>query len=1663
MEKKITTNFFNASWLKGLSSFLALLALFVLPLSGQQFYQLNFETSANGVDYTTNVAEFTDGSSDFFLRTDGSDINSNYVVSGTEGSFFFAAQDLDGEGAMPPLELNIAGIDIAGRSNIVFKVLLAEDDSGDGNEDWDDSDFVTFEFQIDGGGFQNLLAIRNDGSQFNAAPQIDTDFDGIGDGTEITNTFAEFMANIAGTGSTLDIKITFDLDSGDEDIAIDDIRLEGMMATGGNDFDLQITEMWPGQEGADVTEDWFEISNIGTEAWMSGIDPDLFYDDESADPMAADPINGITTIPAGGCAIVVIGNANDAADFVEVWGQVIDLTGVQVGWSDGAGLGGGGDAVNLFVGGPTMGDIVDTEAYPDTDGFSGRSWDVNAEAFSTEDVDGALSTLVLGGVSGTEPAIGSPCDGEPIEIFPDPVINEFVFNHTGTDEFEFIELFGDPDATYPNLDLIIIEGDGTVAGVVDDILMPGMADADGYWVSPFESNEFENGTQTLLLVEGLEDGVMGTDLDTDNDGELDAMPWIRIIDEVGVTDGGGNDFNYTDVVLMRGVDGNPFGFGGASRIPNGVDTDSPFDWVRNDFDGEGLPGLNGEVCGEAFNTPGAENMAVPALNVAPGAKLFTDVTSVELSGAEILAYDAASQTVFATSGDGLERINISDPNNPTTLPTIDPTTLGFNNEEITHVMVKNGIVAASLPDANEQMPGDVLFFDTNGNFLGSVEVGALPDMVEFTPDGTKVLTANEGEPNEDYDVDPEGSISIIDISGGVASATVQTADFSAFNVDDLRAAGLKIPMMSGIEALEPEYVASSPDGTKAYATLQEVNAVALIDIASATVTDIFPLGTKDYSLAENAIDASDRDGRINIRTWPVLSLYQPDALATYEVDGQVYFVTANEGDAIDYDGFSEEARVKDLVLDPTAFPDAATLQLDENLGRLKTTTVIGDTDGDGDFDQIFGYGARSFSIWNGTTGAQVFDSGNDFAMITAAQVPELFNSQGDAGSFDNRSDDKGAEPESVTIAEVDGKICAFIGLERIGGYMVYDITDPMNPSFLNYTPGGSDVAPEDIEFVKAEDSPTGEPLVLVSNEESATIAIKNSLIKGACADEVQLCGNVTGGTGQYVSFEWTVVGGTSTGGFTLTGEDTEFLTVDISNANPGTIEFQFTATDTNGCTDTGTVTIEVEGTDEAIFDVTAQFDDFTQVILGSAFVANDTFAFPAGDCHTDLSFAVRFEHGDTCFRGEEVLAATNLTTGAFLQIAGPDAFGDYVFETDDLTAGTYTILVEAQNASAQFELTLVDETGPTLDIPGGTLSLQAPSVCEGTRLQVWSLQADDDCDGETLVEVVSVEEQFFYGGPAPFAYDDDFSGDQYGLLFLLLDDLPFQVDPSLDALFYTIVVRSTDSSGNVTEKTWFVEVVAPAVGAINSLACNDGVNVTLNNNCYAPLFPDAVLEGIPNACEDLFYVKVAYPYDGHSINAVRKCGTFKYTVYAGDAANPDPDNDSFICWGYVTGEDKTPPTGCIDKVVGLRKSPGSATPVVRHGETIDTEIKADYFGAKEGKKVFKKINGTYYFYDPLTYRDLCQGDDINYEINLADPTHNLLICTDVDSILNVGASYSDKNYAYYTGTPYVTDNCIAPGWEPKLLKVTDRLIDYQCDYPYLDDDAVTIDGPNGLE
>jgi hypothetical protein len=492
------------------------------------------------------------------------------------------------------------------------------------------------------------------------------------------------------------------------------------------------------------------------------------------------------------------------------------------------------------------------------------------------------------------------------------------------------------------------------------------------------------------------------------------------------------------------------------------------------------------------------------------------------SAAEIPAYDPMTNRLFVTSS-ATNTINILDISNPTT-PTLFGT-INLTGGGVNSVAVKNGIVAVAEQAAVVTDTGTVSFYGTSGTALdidgmggNTVTVGALPDMLTFTPDGSKILVANEGEPNEAYTVDPEGSISIINVS----DFTVQTADFGRFNsqIDNLRNAGVRIFGLNATVAqdVEPEYITATND--KAYVSLQENNALAIVDIATATVEDILALDFKEHSLPQNALDPSDRDGGININSYQnLLGMYQPDTIALYRVNGQTYIVTANEGDARirptdddilpspnDQEGaiFNEESRIKDLTLDPTAFPDS-TIQDDDQLGRLAVTNTLGDIDNDGDFDQLYAFGGRSFSIWD-TDGNLIYDSGDDFETRLASLFPQFFNSDNDEPTFDTRSDAKGPEPEALTIGVVGSQIYAFIGLERMGGIMVYNITDPLSPFFVTYTnnrdftldptlpngesnPLAGDSGPEGMLFIDPSESPTGSHLLVVANEVSGTTSI----------------------------------------------------------------------------------------------------------------------------------------------------------------------------------------------------------------------------------------------------------------------------------------------------------------------------------------------------------------------------------------------------------------------------------------------------------------------------------------------------------------------------------------------------------------------------------------------
>lgn len=476
---------------------------------------------------------------------------------------------------------------------------------------------------------------------------------------------------------------------------------------------------------------------------------------------------------------------------------------------------------------------------------------------------------------------------------------------------------------------------------------------------------------------------------------------------------------------------------------------------------------------------------------------FTHLSTYETGvfdegAAEIVVYSAETQKLFVVNADAgeVEVLDISDPTSPTKVNTLSTS---IHGKGANSVAVLGDLIAVAVVGQSKQDAGKVVFFDLDGNEKGDVTVGANPDMVTFTPDGMYALVANEGEPSKDYTNDPDGTVSVITI----ADMSVRTANFSGFeSVPD----GMRIvkPGSSVAADVEPEYIAVSADGATAYVTLQENNGVAVVDVAKAEVTSLLGLGYKDHS--QVPLDASNKDGGTNIKTWPVMGMYQPDSIVSFQAGGETYLMTANEGDAKDYDGWSEETRVAKLTLDPTAFPNAALLQENGNLGRLKTTTSMGDTDGDGDHDVIYSYGARSFSIWT-TAGEQVFDSGDQFERITASRLGRDFNSTNDENDKgDNRSDDKGPEPEALTVGEIDGKTIAFIGLERVGGVMAYDVTDPANAQFLGYHNNrdfsgnaeagkAGDLGPEGLAFISAAQSPNGKDLLAVANEVSGTTSI----------------------------------------------------------------------------------------------------------------------------------------------------------------------------------------------------------------------------------------------------------------------------------------------------------------------------------------------------------------------------------------------------------------------------------------------------------------------------------------------------------------------------------------------------------------------------------------------
>ena len=479
------------------------------------------------------------------------------------------------------------------------------------------------------------------------------------------------------------------------------------------------------------------------------------------------------------------------------------------------------------------------------------------------------------------------------------------------------------------------------------------------------------------------------------------------------------------------------------------------------------------------------------------------------NSAEIVAFDEDVDRLYIANSiaSKLDIVNFSNPALPVLITSISTTPYGNINSVVAH----DSIVALAIENSNPQLNGFVVFLDYNGNFLKQVTVGAMPDMITFNKNYTKILTANEGEPNASYTVDPEGSVSIIDLTPGIANLTnanVTTIGLSAYNGQQvaLVAQGIRIFSTSATVAqdLEPEYITISDDNTKAYVGIQEANALLTIDLTNNTIISLAALGYSSYGTgSNNALDASDQSGAILITgDLPIKGAFMPDALSFGTIGGQGYIFTANEGDSREFGTVIDANRINSTTftnLDPIAFPDASILKNSKFLGRLSALKYSGDTDGDGDYDELHVMSGRSFSIRNATTGALVYDSKDLIEQIIANHptFAAIFNASNSTGtpSLKNRSDDKGPEVEGIYFQTINGKPYVFLALERVGGVMVFNVANPISPVFVAYrnnrstTLSGPDLGAEGIVTIPAAISPNGNDIVILANEVSSTLSI----------------------------------------------------------------------------------------------------------------------------------------------------------------------------------------------------------------------------------------------------------------------------------------------------------------------------------------------------------------------------------------------------------------------------------------------------------------------------------------------------------------------------------------------------------------------------------------------
>ena len=533
-------------------------------------------------------------------------------------------------------------------------------------------------------------------------------------------------------------------------------------------------------------------------------------------------------------------------------------------------------------------------------------------------------------------------------------------------------------------------------------------------------------------------------------------------------------------------------------------------------------------------TSGYEN-GTAALNLTQIARYSAGQYNVDGGVMEIVAYNQATEWAYAingqsgklaaiplaglTAGAHVEALTGTEIDVKALVEAEDST---FQYGDMTSVAISpdSTTLAAALQAQGSNDAGRVALFtceeDGTLTLEALVETGAQPDMVTFAGDGV-VLTADEGEPREGYGediADPKGSVTVVDVEAQESTVV----DFSAFDSqrDQLAEDGIVLKKGSAPSVdLEPEYIAVS--GGKAYVTLQENNAIAVLDIESQAFEGVYSAGFEDHSTT--AIDLDKKDDAYDPQTYEsLLGIRMPDGIAAFTVEGTTYLVTANEGDAREWGDedqgtfyLSEDER--DFGEEGVTSPTGAITG--ENSGLEGKVVFFKTEDFDGlDPEKDYVFGGRSFTVFQATENGleEVFTSGDDFEALTAQYVPEYFNASNDNAVLDDRSGKKGPEAESVTVGTVDGKTYAFVALERTGGVMAYDVTDPEAITFVNYVNTrdfgttvegseeyedgeldkwvtGGDVAPEGLLFLDAASSPNGEPMLLAACEVSGTVAV----------------------------------------------------------------------------------------------------------------------------------------------------------------------------------------------------------------------------------------------------------------------------------------------------------------------------------------------------------------------------------------------------------------------------------------------------------------------------------------------------------------------------------------------------------------------------------------------